>query len=228
MNQRKKVGIATIGQSPRVDVVPEIEVQAGVPADFLECGILDGLAQPEIEDLAPEKGDYMLVTRLRDGSQVTLARRKIIDKMQECIDFLARQGAEIIIVLCVGEWPKFRSSTLVVTPSQPFCGFALGLLNKGDKLGLIVPAVEQIDDFKGKWSKEGVDIIGAAAAPYGPTARAEVTEAAGIIKEGNVDLIVMDCPGYTDEVREIVRQVTGKPVLSVRSAIAAMIRQLLG
>jgi protein AroM len=228
LNRKPTVGIATIGQSPRADVVPEIQEMAGIEAEFLECGALDGLGLPEIEKLAPEKSDYMLVTRLSDGSHVRLARDKIIEKMQRSIDSLVEQGADLVIVLCVGEWPKFKSKKLVVTPSEPLCGFALGLLGRGDKLGLSVPAEEQIDDFRSKYSKDGVAVVALAASPYGPTTMDESIRAAEILKERDVDLVVMDCPGYTLEVKHAVQGITQKPVITVRTAIAAMITQLVG
>lgn len=221
------VGIATIGESPRVDVVPEIREMAGEEIEYLESGVLDGLSPAEIEKLAPEADEYLLVTRLKDGSQVRLARDKIIGRLQGCIDSLVDRGAELVIVLCVGEWPRFKSRKLVVTPSEPLCGFALGLLKEGDTLGLIVPDQDQMDDFKGKWRKEGVEVVVAAASPYRLRAKEEAVRAAGILREGDVDLVVMDCPGYTMEVREAVREITGKPVITVRTAIAAMIKQLV-
>ena len=228
MNKKTVVGIATIGQSPRVDVVPELKEMAGVGAEYIESGVLDGLSLPEIERLAPEKGQYMLVTRLSDGSHVRLARDKIIEKMQKCIDSLVYHGADLVIVLCVGKWPKFRSKKLVVTPSEPLCGFALGLVREGDTLGLIVPAEDQIDDFKGKYSKDGVEIVAAAASPYGSTAKDESMRAAEMLKERDVDLVVMDCPGYTLEIKDAVQGITEKPVITVRTAIASMIKQLVG
>ena len=227
MNKQTTVGIVTIGQSPREDVVPEIKKLAGVEAKILECGALDGLSLSEIERLAPEQGDYVLVTRLKDGAKVRLARNKLIEKMQKCIDSLAGQGADLIIILCVGEWPKFRSQKLVVMPSELICGFTLGLMGEGGKLGVIVPTEDQIDDFKRKWSKEGVEVSVVAASAYGSTAKDESTRAADRLKESGVDLVVMDCPGYSMEVKRIVQQVTGKPVMLMRSAVAAMIRGLV-
>ena len=228
MDNKARVGIATIGQTPRNDIVPELQGMAGVNVEFLECGILDGLSAPEIEKLAPEKGEYMLVARLRDGSHVWLARDKIVGMLQTCIDSLVEQGADVGIVLCVAEWPRFKSKKLVVTISDPICGFALGLLKDGDKLGLIVPGEDQIDDFKEKWIKDGVEVIAVAASPYGPTAKDEGIRAADVLKERDPDLIVMDCPGYTMEAKDIVREITGKPVITARTAIAAMITQLAG
>jgi len=222
----KKVGIVTIGQSPREDVVPEIKELAGVEVKTLECGVLDGLSLSEIEKLAPAKGEYMLMARLKDGAQVSLARSKIIDKMQRCVDSLVEQGADFILILCVGGWPKFKSEKLVVTPSESFCGFIFGLVGEGDMLGVIVPSEDQIDDFKQKWFKKGLELNLAAASAYGPAAKDETIYAAEKLKESGVNLIAMDCPGYTMEAKRIVQQITGKPAILVRSVVAAIIKVL--
>ncbi len=228
MNKRLVVGIATGGQTPREDVIPEIKRMVGEGVEILECGVCDGLSLPEIDKLAPEEGEVRLVTRLRDGSQVWLARDKIIDKLQRCVDSLVKRGAELVIINCFLEYPKFRSPKLVVTPNEPFCGFALGLLREGDRLGLIVPGEDQFDDFTQKWSrKKGVEVVAAAASPYSATSKDECARAAEILKGKGVDLVVMDCPGYTMEVKGIVQQITGKPVLLARSVLAAIIRQVL-
>ncbi len=95
-------------------------------------------------------------------------------------------------------------------------------------MGVVVPAKEQINNFARKWEKSGLETIVTAATPYGPTVREECFKAAEIMKKHNVKLIVMDCPGYTMEAKKIVQEVTGKPVVLVRTAIAAMIKQLVG
>ena len=59
MNKKTKVGMVTIGQSPRMDVVPQIKELAGIEAEYLECGALDGLSLSEVEKLAPEGGDKL-------------------------------------------------------------------------------------------------------------------------------------------------------------------------
>jgi protein AroM len=44
----RRVGLVTIGQSPRVDVVPEIkEVLRDVEVEVVECGALDKLSKDE-------------------------------------------------------------------------------------------------------------------------------------------------------------------------------------
>jgi len=228
MSKQTMVGMITIGQSPREDVVPEIKQLAGIEIEISECGALDGLSLSEIEKLAPQQGEYMLVTRLRDGTGVKLARSKIIEKVQKCIDSLVGQGADLIVILCSGEWPKFRSQKLVIEPSEPFCGFTLGLANRGDKLGVMIPAEDQVEDAKKKWNKEGVNLCLAAVSPYGFAAEDEVARVAKSLTESGVDLVAMDCLGYTMGMRRIVQQITGKPVVLVRSVIADIVRELVG
>lgn len=228
MSKRTMVGMITIGQSPREDIVPEIKQLAGIEIEISECGALDGLSLSEIEKLAPQQGEYMLVTRLRDGTQVRLARSKIIEKMQKCIDSLVGRGADLIVILCSREWPKFRSQKLVIEPSEPFYGFTLGLMNTGDKLGIMLPAEEQIEDVRKKWNTKKVNLCPAVASPYGSVAKDEIARVAKSLKKSGVDLVAMDCLGYTMGMKRIVQQITGKPVVLVRSVIADIIRELVG
>ena len=63
----KKIGAITIGQSPRNDLIPEIESYFG-GAEILQMGALDGLDKSEIQKLAPDTDDTVLVSKLRDNS----------------------------------------------------------------------------------------------------------------------------------------------------------------
>ena len=52
----KTIGMITIGQSPRVDVVPEIREILGDGIEVLEAGALDGLSLEEVKGFSPRKG----------------------------------------------------------------------------------------------------------------------------------------------------------------------------
>jgi len=65
-----KIGAVTIGQSPRVDIVPELKEAIGFDVEIEERGALDGLSLDEVRGFAPEAGDYVLVRRVsRYGDQ---------------------------------------------------------------------------------------------------------------------------------------------------------------
>jgi len=215
-----KVGFITIGQSPRVDVVPEIKPYLG-DVEIIECGALDGLTLEEIKELAPKEGDYVLVSRLRDGTQVRLGREKIVKRLQECVKKLEKE-VDVIGVLCTGEFPELKSQKLLVEPSLLLLKTveALGVSN----FGVIVPDPEQIETTKRKWSSVANTIKVQSVSPY--TGKEEdLIRAAQKLKD--CDLIVMDCIGYTISSKRIVKEVTKKPVVLPRTLIARVIGELL-
>lgn len=67
-----KIGAITIGQAPRVDVTADILSIFDDSLELLQAGGLDGLTREQIAEFAPGKEDYVLVSRLTDGSSVTL------------------------------------------------------------------------------------------------------------------------------------------------------------
>ena len=82
----KKLGILTIGQSPRIDILGDLLPLWGNHIEILEAGALDGLTMEEIEKMKPGPEDRMLVTRLADGTVVHVAEEALTDCLQEKID----------------------------------------------------------------------------------------------------------------------------------------------
>ena len=88
-----KIGAITVGQSPRVDVTVDVLPIWGEKAELIEAGALDHLTYEEIMQLTPEHpDDHILVSRLRDGREVTFAEPRIVGYLQDCIDRLEAQG----------------------------------------------------------------------------------------------------------------------------------------
>jgi AroM protein len=57
------VGVVTIGQSPRTDVVPDITRPLPPGTQVIERGALDRVGPAELAGLAPVCGEDLLVTR---------------------------------------------------------------------------------------------------------------------------------------------------------------------
>jgi protein AroM len=68
------------------------------------------------------------------------------------------------------------------------------------------------------------DIIVRPASPYQGTE--ELKNAARELMEEEVDIIFMDCMGYTKEMKEVVKKITGKPVILPRTLITGIINEL--
>lgn len=208
------LGLITIGQAPRDDITPDIEAQLPEYVDVTEVGVLDRFNSAEAvkEAAGPREGEPVFVTKLRDGSSVTIDRAATIELMQERIRELAAD-VSTIGVLCTGAFPAFDTDVLVLEPSKLLHTWTSGIVD-GGTVGVLVPKPEQVPQTHEKWAE--FDLVTAAGSPY--VDEDEVTPAAEALGT-DVDLVVMDCMGYTPEMKDQVREVTGAGVLLGRSVL---------
>lgn len=222
---KRKLGAITIGQSPRDDVIPEMSQILGEDIEIIEAGALDGLTKEEISRFAPDEDDYILVSKLNDGTSVKFAEKHILPRLQNCIEKLEKEGAELILFICTGAFPDiFKSNKLIVYPQQILHGLVPELVGKG-KLGIITPDRDQIGQSKSKWAETGIKVEVVAGSPYGN--EEELIDAAMALKEMDVDLIVMDCIGYDMAMKKKVVEITTKPVVLARTIVARVVGEIL-
>ena len=216
-----KIGMVTVGQSPRNDVISEIRGILG-RLEIVERGCLDELTREQIESLRPKEREPFLITLLRDGSSVQISREKATSLLQQHIKELENKDVTLIILLCTGEFPNFKSKKLIVKPGKLIQKIVQGMLTKEKKLGVIVPSSEQIEQAKKKWID--LNAIVAVASPYQNLEKIE--EAAKTLQAKNVDLTVLDCIGYTRQMKQKVKEITGRPVILARTILARVSREL--
>jgi protein AroM len=220
----KLVGLVTIGQSPRRDgLKEEISQVLGSGFEVIIGGALDGLSREEIADMAPEPGDYVLISLLSDGSSVHLAKKHILAGLQRRIDEMNERRADVIALVCTGVFPKFASMKPVVYPQTVVPTLVKGMAQQG-KVGVITPLPEQIEQERAKWNDVGLDVVMTHADPYGKPQLLD--EACARLSEEQVDLAVLECFGHSLTMKERARRLTGKPVVLVRSVLARVIAEL--
>lgn len=220
-----KIGAITIGQSPRTDVTGDILPILGEDVQLLQAGGLDGLTREEIDAMKPEKGDYVLISRLRDGSSAVFAERYILPRLQECIRRLEAEGARLILFLCTGDFPDtFRSSVPLIFPCKVLNGLVPALTGASN-IAVVTPTPEQVEQAVEKWKRHVKTVRAVAASPYGDWQRLE--EAAGEVAALDADLVVMDCIGYNMEMKRLFQRVTGKNVVLSRTIAARAVAELL-
>ncbi|SFV09580.1 AroM family protein [Alicyclobacillus macrosporangiidus] len=221
----RKIGAITIGQSPRVDIIPELQALSGPDAEFLEMGALDGLSPAEVAEMRPQGNDEVLVTRMRDGSSVIISDSAVIPRLQGCIEELQRAGVSAIALLCTGTFPVFQSRVPILVPEHLLLNFVRGMKGpKPLKLGVLTPDEGQFRQQEARWRTVVEDVILRAASPYDGVAR--VVEEGHRFSGDGVDAVVLDCMGYSGEMKDALRQVLPCPVILARSVLGRFAAEL--
>lgn len=223
----KRLGMITIGQAPRQDVAPIVEKYLENRAELVQAGALDGMSKMQIEaELAPMPGDYVLTSKLVNGDSVTLSREKIKPLIQQKITQMEAKGITTILLLCTGVFPGLQAvSSVLIEPDHIIPPSVKALLG-GRKLGVVSPLPEQMDNLKQKFIPIGVHPAAAAANPYKPGIE-QFIEAAKSLKEQKADVLIMDCMGYTEKMREIVAEASGLPVILSNALMAKLVAEII-
>lgn len=217
-----RVAFVTIGQSPRIDVMPDILTETRTPFEVTERGALDGLDDAAIADLAPRSGEERLVTRLRDGREVLLGKPAIDRRLHAIIAELDGEGFDLLVLLCTGQFTRFSTRTPFIEPQHTVDHFVQGLAYGAERIGILLPNAAQIDEFHGIL---GVATKAASASPYVAGNEAALRAAGAALAD--TDIIVMHCIGYSEAMRQVVKQAAARPVLVSRRLVAHAIDLVL-
>lgn len=222
------IGMATIAESPRDDVVPFMRRYLPDDLRIAERGCLDGLTRAQIAALGPAPGEVGIVARLQEGGSTLLSHRKILPRMQECVDrLIAEDGAELVVVLCGADWSAIRADRLIVNPGRLFPG-VIGGLAHGRRLGVIKPSAGQIEQERARYEGMGIDAVVTSASPYAGDERLELARRAGEhLRDAGCDLVWMTCIGMDPEMRDVVAEVTGRPVVLAHALLARVTTELI-
>lgn len=213
----RKIGVITIGEAPRTDLIPEMAHFLPENVTFMERGVLDDLSDAKLTALYPDPGQTTLVSRKKNGTSVIMAKEKIIPIIQSIIDDF-NQTVDVIILACTGAFQVFSSNIPVIYPDHLLSRVAQGLFKDKGKLGVIVPLPEQTDSIKEKWALAGFQVRTATSSPY-QFNQTSLIEATLALEVQPVQMIVLDCIGYTQEMKHIVQKHTNKPVVLSRNIV---------
>jgi protein AroM len=222
---KSKVGMITIGQAPRVDIVPEMADLLGPSLEVVERGALDGLAAGEIAALAPGPDDEVLVTRLTDGGSAFVAKRHVTPRVQAKIGELEAAGVAMTVLLCTGHFPDLVATKPLIEPDQVLLGVLRGVKVRG-RLGVLTPSDRHLEPARARWLGYGFDPVVVAASPY--HGAAPLTEAIAAFKADQAGLVLLDCIGFRRPAREALTKALGVPVVVANLLVARVVAELGG
>ncbi|MFC2169686.1 AroM family protein [Acidobacteriota bacterium] len=220
------LGMITIGQSPRTDIIPEIRDSLGFKVKIIEKGALDGLTFEEIKAYSPKSTDLPLITRLKNGTEVKVAKKHLISRIKNCVKDLERRKVGAIVFLCTGEFPEIESNIIFLRPHKIMLNMVKGILEEG-KLGIIVPSTLHLPMAKKKWARDNLKIFPGAVSPYTGTEK-KIIATASELKKCDVDLIILDCMGFNKQTKLLFKKIMQKPVLLPRAIIGRIVGEMIG
>ena len=218
----KKIGMLTIGQTPRNDLIPGLMDILGPGYEVIEAGALDDHTMDDVNKIDLDPDHYILVSRMRDGTEIKITKKYVVPLLQGQLDRLEEQGVRLTVVMCTGKFPQFRSKGLVVTPSEVLKGVIAGSLKKG-KLAVVYPTEEQIPYAEKDFGREGVDVYADSVSPY------EEDDVKGLLDRlvrEDPDLVFLNCFGFPYSIKQQVQEATGKPTIHSSALIARVIKEL--
>lgn len=220
----KRLGIATMGQAPRDDLVALFAAHVPAGTDVVLRGCLDDLDEHEISARPPLDGDDTLYTRLRGERDIKISKRHVIERAPATLARLRQDGADAIVFACTGEFPPMAGDAGVLFPSRVLDGLISALLPQG-RLGLLVPLPEQIAKLTAKRKRPGLEVVAEPLVPSGSAAEARA--AAERLKARAPDVVAMDCMGYSQATKSAVAAVVGVPTLLAVTAVSRVVEELL-
>ncbi len=215
-----KLGTVTIGQAPRGDVIPTLDLHVPAGVERLHVGVLERLSDADIaSQYAARPREQKMVTRLLDGRAVEVDARAAEAGVQRKLIELEDAGCTVVVVLCTGVFRGLRSRRAwLIEPDRILPALVGGLVGPR-RVGILSPIEMPLDAARRKWAALQIPPSVAVASPY-LDGDDGVVAAARELQRNGADALLMDCIGYTEHHRAAAARATGLTVLLSNDLVA--------
>lgn len=222
----RRIALLTIGQSPRPDLCEAILRALPATVRVWESGVLDGMdAATMAEDFAVGPNESPLISRMADGSTVSLGEAAVERGLQRAIDRLEAAGVDVVVVLCTGQFKSLHTRAAWLVEPDRVVVAAVASLVADRCLGLLAPLPAQESMLLAKWRPHVATLRAGAASPYGPMQ--DVVDRVGDLVAQGAQAVVLDCMGYTDAHRQALLAAGVTVPVFVSGAVLASVLRLL-
>ncbi|MDF2368417.1 AroM family protein [Sneathiella sp.] len=215
----QRLTFITAGQSPRQDMIDEILAHLPDGTEIVEQGALDDLTPAEIMELEPRPDEAGIATTLKDGSIVAISESWLRQKILELCEGRGKTVNDLTVIASTGVFDLGTTSPYVIHAQNALDKFTESILIAGQKVGQIRPLKGQLT--RGKEIRDS-RVKSVYAPAYNQDA---LLHAAKELRDQ--DLIVLNSMGYDQQVMDLVREASGRPVVQMRRIIAGTVAKMI-
>lgn len=209
-----RVAFLTLGETPRIDVVPDVLKYLDADVCPIEYGLLDKIGPSALVGPGLQGQDDCLITRLSSGSNILLSRRWADHRLSEIADEALNDGAEYVVLLSTGGVVPRMNPLCITVQGQKEINRTIDSMRAASlSVGTVYALEEQLVEV----CSHGLISPATCAAAY-PEDEEALFKAA--IKLADCDLVVLHSVRCCDAEAQLVKSVTGKPVVLARQVIA--------
>lgn len=222
-----KVGLITIGQTPREDMLNMVFDGVINQYDIVQYGALDEINYIKAEYFfKPHKPKgQVFSTKLRNGNQIKIDEYTLLPLLEKAINKIEIEfNPMFTILMCTGEYKTLEKYKKVIRPYR-IAHSIIDLFFEDCRLGILVPSEEQIKLKKNEWSTDSRDVYIESVSPY--SSIEFIIEKVDMLLKNNVDCIFLDCFGFSKLTATKIKKYSQLPVLSASSLINKVVVDLV-
>ena len=205
-----------MGNSPRSDIVEDINNLLNDDYEIKEIGILDGLNPPEIELLKAKDNEESIITKMNGEKLCILSSIKVECRIQEVINNLSINKNDIILINCDEEYKNLNSNHSLLIPYKILIDFLESTQNYQLKTAIIFPVSSQIQYSSDTWKNLFPNSKFFVANPF---IRTDLTMVSRSIYEFSPELIILNCFGFTLSQKYFIEKIIHVPVILPREVV---------
>ena len=180
-----------------------------------------------IQPYAANEGDRVLMFGLGDKT-TTVSIEKLTPPV-EALFAGAKAEADVAFFACAGDFCKLPSPVLTVQPNILLRRMVQSLLQPSMRLGVITPGEPQVPHVFASWLPYLTEIgltKEQLVVDWTPPDLEKATQCAQRLAAQKVDLVVVECLAFKEELRKPIADIVKKPVLLVRTVVANAIKEI--